>query len=370
MRFRVGLDEAKKASNPFGHLTLDQRRDLCMEVLHDVGARNIHERGHEIMHSCCLPYGNHPNGDRNPSASVNFEKMVAGCYVCGNGGWLWWVAAVKGLESSTHARSWVLDRVGAERVDDLQDLLAFLDSLVSPSPGIITPPPVYDPSVLTPWRLIHPYLTENRGVPWENIVRLQVGYGTLRVCTAPNTFVQSERIIIPHFFRDKLHGWQSRRLCDDGTPKYVSTPDMPKDSTLYNLEVGQDRLVVVESPMTVLRHSHHASMTGTFGASVTDKQMGVLTSARAKKIVLWFDNDTAGWLATEKVGAALMSHTMVWAVQSPFEGDPADLTDEQVERTLAECVVPFSLWQRPLVETLRQPGDDHDQEVRIRTTDQ
>lgn len=357
MKFRVGLEEAKRASNPFAHLTRDQRYDLCMEVLEEVGARNINVRGDEIMHSCCLPYGNHPNGDRNPSASVNFEKMVAGCYVCGNGGWLWWVAAVKGLESSTHARTWVLDRVGAERVDDVQELLAFLDSLLSPAPDIVTPPPVYDPSVLTPWRFIHPYLTESRGVPRDNIIRLNVGYGTLRICTAPNTFVQSERIIIPHFFRGKLHGWQSRRLCDDGTPKYVSTPDMPKDSTLYNLEVGQDRLVVVESPMTVLRHSHHAPITATFGASVTGKQMNVLMSARAKRIILWFDNDTAGWNATESVGEAMMEQTMVWAVQSPYEGDPADLTDEQFERTIAECVVPFSLWRRP-TEALLPPGGE------------
>lgn len=363
--FRTGLPASRQRSNPFAGLSLDERRELCMDVLTEVGANNIQERAnHELYHSCVLPFGNHPHGDRNPSASVNYEKMVAGCFVCGNGGWLWWVAAVKGLDSSAEARQWVASQVADEQIDDLTSILEFLDSLYQPRPYEPITYPVYDPKTLDQWMLIHPYLTEWRNVPRQNIVDLKVGYGTLSVRKGEG-FVKSERIIIPHFFRGQLVGWQSRRLTDDGTPKYLATPDMPKDSTLYNYDEGHEVVVVVESPMTVLRHTHHAHLVGTFGASVTDQQVDLIARS-GKRVILWFDNDKAGWAATESVGERLLERVVVWVADSPFEGDPGDLTDDQFDRVLREHVIPFAIWSRPDPGGLLslEGGRDGHQEVR------
>lgn len=362
--FRMGIEEARVAANPFAHLSLDQRRDLCLEVLGELGVQNVREQGHELYHSCALPFGNHSHGDAKASASINYEKMVSGCFVCGGGGWLWWIAAVQGLEGSTEASKWVQERVGEANVDSLQELLQFLDDLRNPTAEFHTEPPVYDPKTLDKWLYIHPYLTEHRHIPEETILRLKVGYGTLRCRVDGDNFVNSDRIVIPHFFDGKLMGWQSRRLFNsDGTAKYLSTPDMPKDTTLFDFRREcTDDLFVVESPMTVMRHAHHASLTATFGASLTDRQIALLLRSKAKRIVLWFDNDSAGWNATEKVGEALMGQTVPWAVQCSYEGDPADLSDEQFERVLSSSVVPFSLWKRPLPESLI--GAD-DEEVRI-----
>ena len=60
-----------------------------------------------------------------------------------------------------------------------------------------------------------------------------------------------------------------------------------------------------------------------------------------------FDNDTAGWNATERVGEMLSQLTVAWSVQCPFEGDPADLDDDAFEVVARDMVVPFSLWVRP-----------------------
>lgn len=357
MKFRTGTEEAKASSgNPFAHMTLDERRDLCMEVLTDLGARNVSERGHELYHSCMLPFGNHPNGDRNPSASVNYEKMTGSCFVCGGGGWLWWLASVQGMETPTDARKWVSERV-VRRDSDLQSLLAFLDALEAPKGDFESPPPVYDPSVLTPWMFIHPYMTEYRHVPYDTMVRLRIGYGTLSIPLGDGKFVKSERIIIPHFFKGKLYGWQSRRLTNDGTPKYVLTPQLPRDSTLYDYCPSPERdMVIVESPMSVLRHSHQANLSASFGCRLHDKQIELIVSAPAKRIVLWFDNDAAGWNATEEVGEKLMNRGAVWAVDSPYAGDPADLTDDQFLAVLSERVVPFAIWRRPNEDALIAPG--------------
>jgi hypothetical protein len=258
------------------------------------------------------------------------------------------VALVKGMDTSTEARQWVVDRVGPKRVDTLADILNFLDSLTKTTETYKPPTPVYDPSVLDKWMFIHPYITENRNIPMETIVRLKVGYGVLPVKVAENTFVQSHRIVIPHFFEGKLYGWQSRRLGNDNTPKYLTTPDMPKEETLFDYRIARGAdVIAVESPMTVLRHAHQAYVTATFGASVSEQQIDLLLRTRAKRVILWFDNDTAGWNATERVGELLSQRTVAWAVQSPFEGDPADLDDETFQRVIDECAIPFALWVRP-----------------------
>jgi DNA primase len=149
----------------------------------------------------------------------------------------------------------------------------------------------------------------------------------------------------------------------------VSTPDMPKDKTLFNLDrKNHDDLVIVESPMTVMRHAHQASVAATFGAMVTDKQVDLMLRTGAKRIILWFDNDSAGWHAFEHVGEMLMERTVVYAVQSPFEGDPADLDDATFDWVLRTFVVPFPLWVRPTQLDKIGDGDGHAQ-VRDRSGD-
>lgn len=333
----------------------DDKQQLCRSLLAEFGADNLTLRGDEMIHSCVLPFGQHRNGDRNPSASLNWDKLTYNCLGCGNsGGLLWFIGTCRGT-SGTEARKWLDDQTGfGADAQDLSSLLEYFDSLYKPKDR---PPPLpkMSEAVLKPWMLIHPYMTdpkpEGRGVPERAMREFKVGYGVLRTPiqgkSAPDgkpIFVDSHRIIIPHFWRDNLVGWQSRRIVNDGTPKYVNTPDFPKDQSIYNYLRDAPSAVVVESVLSVLSKIHLAHMEATFSASVTDTQVRQLSMHPS--VVLFFDNDDAGWKATHHVAEMLEAYSQVMVAANPYAADPADLDDE----TYLDCVnsaIPYALWNPP-----------------------
>lgn len=359
--FRTG----RPAPRPFEALQLpvEQRRQICLDLLDEFGAELVSVKGDEIFHRCQLPFGNHSHGDTTGKAHINFEKMTFHCWVCGGGGFLWWVATMRG-DSEVEVIDWLARAHGVGSAQEIQALLAFLDSLyqrdvASPNASL----PHYDISILDQWKFIHPYLTEFRRIAADNIVRHTVGYGHIRIKIGENQFVNSERVVIPHFWDGQLVGWQSRRLTDDGTPKYAATPGFPRDTTLFNFDPSADPVVVVEAPISVVANSHVAHFEATFGSAVTPTQLDHLAQHRGD-FYLWFDNDPAGWKATEEVGAYLSQRTSrVFVIDSPFAADPADMNPATVSSALSEWRVPWVLWTRP-AELLEWRRPDDDQEVR------
>lgn len=319
------------------NLADDEKQEMALELLEQFGAQNVSVVGDEITHSCVLPFGLHSNGDQNPSASLNWRKLTYHCYGCGSGGGLlWFVGSCKG-EDTGGVVSWVTKQIGAESESKgLENFLAYIDKVYSPvGQKVVQPIPEFNPSVLAHWRYIHPYLTEIRHIPESNIIAHEVGWDP-----------DANRIIIPHFWKSKLVGWQSRRLDDDGTPKYKNTPDFPKNETLYNRPPDRrEPLLVVESPMSVISKSHvWPEMVATFGASVTDRQKLILSEH--SKVILWFDNDQAGWTATDDVASDLSKYCDVFVIDSDLDADPADLTDAQFS-DLVQWQLPYGLWQPP-----------------------
>ena len=315
-------------------LSLDERRELCLDLLDEFGADNVavNEHSHEIVHSCCLPLGGHSHGDRRPSASLNYEKLTYICRTgCGSGGLLWFIAVCRGVDGPT-ARQWLEQSSGLTE-DAVERLVDVLESIYAPGESIEVPMPSFSPAVLKPWAWVHPYLTELRGIPVANIEQCQVGYDP-----------GDQRIVVPHFWEGDLVGWQKRRLVNDGTPKWQSSPDFPKARTLFRMPPRGERPVVVEAPLSVVAKCHLAPFTATFGAQVSDRQVRLLS--RFDEVVLWFDNDPAGWDATRRVGEALVSSSVVWVVDSPYAADPADMDDDTTESLLASAV-PYPLWQPP-----------------------
>jgi hypothetical protein len=323
-----------------------EKQHLCEELLREFGVTAWRETGKgELIHSCPIP-GAHANGDRNPSASLNYKKLTFNCFGCGSrGGLLWFLATCRG-EGAEGVRAWLEGATGTGgQVMDTARLLEILEAYEQPS---AKPPPIprYSEHVLKPWTwdFMHPYMThpEYRGCPEETCWKFKVCYAE-QYPMGPNRPSQ-ERIVLPLFWRGELVGWQARRLDEDDEPKYTFSPDFPRDRTVYGLH-GLARAVVVESPLSVLRHHHHVpEILSTFGSQVTETQQRALH--RYDDLVLWFDNDAAGWKATERVGAALQDFVNVWAVDSPYDADPADLDDETTEELIARAV-PFSIWERP-----------------------
>jgi len=350
VRFRGGLPEevqgpgsSKFGDKAFSMLTEDERREFCVELLDEIGAQNIRHSGDELIHSCPLPFGGHAGGDRNPSAALNWRKGVFNCFSCGNGGGLiWYIASVRG-ESSEQAAKWVLDRSG-QGADEAtaQSIIEWIESsYFTDDEGNEAPMPHYSERTLDPWRLVHPWLTEVRGIERSNIVECEVGYDE-----------SDERIVIPHFWQGQLVGWQKRRLRRNAKqPKYQSTPDFPRDRTLYRLPSHHAELVVlVESPMTAVAKCHVAPIAATFGSEVTDRQARHLS--KFPKVTLWMDNDQAGWHSVAQIAPALSSTSFVRVVSSPWMEDMDELPDEVVGEMIEEAV-PWQVWQQPAVNSLR-----------------
>lgn len=347
-KFATLADRGPEVTGSFTEIELlpdFEKERLCRELLGEFGVGNVQAtNGGELIHSCPLPFGLHANGDRNPSASLNWQTLTFNCFTCGGGGLLWLIAVCRDT-SSTAARKWLLNEAGiGSEEQPLAKVLEFIDAVYDRDRKRHTAPlPRFDERVLDPWLVIHPYMTEIRRVPVASLEHFKVGYGVIPTRTKDGS-VESHRIVIPHFWRDRLVGWQSRRLTDDGTPKYKSTPDFPKDSTLFNLTNPRGEVVLVESPLSALRHGLDLPLVATFGASVTDSQVRLVS--KADRAVLWFDNDNAGWKATEDVAERLGAHIPVYVVESPYAADPADLEADEVAHLISKAV-PYSIWRRP-----------------------
>lgn len=336
------------------YMPRDLKLEFCVDLLESVGAEkiNVREARGEIIHCCVAPWHN----EKNPSASLNFDKMTYRCLSCpASGGILWLIGVTQGVYGP-EARDWLAEQTGLGGKEfQLAPLLQFLDAIEEAASKGRAPVsmPRYSEAALEPWKGIYPGLTtgvpdlgiEGRGIPEQNLIEARVGWD-----------MDANRVIIPHFWKGDLVGWQSRRILDDGTEKYKSTPEMPRDRTLYRQPEGK-RIVVVESPMSVLRHSHHLPMGGTFGFAITEQQIALLRWY--PEIIFWVDNDEAGWRNIEGhwdeqgihhpgPADALSAYSNVRVVASDWVGDPADLDDDTAE-ALVEEAVPLALWERPTV---------------------
>ncbi|QDN94886.1 hypothetical protein FNV58_00735 (plasmid) [Streptomyces sp. RLB1-9] len=337
----------------------EQKSQIAKDVLDSLGIQFKRQIRDELIIPC--PVGQfHNDQERNPTAALNFKKLLFNCLGCDSSGTiLWLIATVRGDITIDEAREWLLGEAGLTRAVGLPDMLAFFDALYTPKTR--PPMPVYSPRMLERWRSVPDYIVRERGIPIETCERMDIcldpdgfmGPPEARVRTGP-------RAVIPHYWDGQLVGWQSRRLpgADPSTPKYLSTPGFPRDETIFGREYLRSEVVVVESPMSQLRHQHHSSIEATFGAVVTDEQIEELVRGR-KKLIWFMDNDTAGWRAVAGrtfngrffPGAPERASRWCqnWVVQSPFAADPAEMSDELYHVLVTEYVVPWQVWEQPKV---------------------
>ncbi len=322
-------------------LSEPEKERLCRDLLSEFGAQKIKGgRDGELIVSCVLPW----HEDRHPSAALNFKKLTYNCFSCGSsGGLLWFIASCRGQQVQ-EAKTWLVDQTGIGGVQDITKLIEFIDSL---SADKERPPPMpkISQKALVPWAGIHPYLLdgcpeleemgiEPRRIPLETLE-------LFKVCYNPDT----DRVVIPHEWNGVLVGWQTRRIVDDGLPKYLNSPDFPRDRTIYNFHAYAKTAVLVESPMSVLSKWHVTPhIEATFGAEVTVAQLKLLQTHQS--VILFMDNDDAGWRATELIGEGISAWTDVRVAFNPFDADVADFDDDVYQAALEEAV-PYSLWQPP-----------------------
>lgn len=336
------------------------KEKLARDALAAIGVDVIRDQGDELIIACPIG-GYHKDQQRNPTAALNTSKLLFNCLGCqARGTLLWLIATVRGDTDIEQARQWLSGEAGLTRAMELPALLELFDALYTEKKR--PPMPVYSPRMLNRWETegIPDYILDDRAIPITTAVHMGV-------CTDPDGFMgppenrvrTGPRAVIPHWWQGDLVGWQSRRMpgADPGAPKYLSTPGFPRDETVYNHFPECREAVVVESPMSTLRHHHHDHIEATFGNVVTDQQLLHLARGR-KKLIWWMDNDEAGWRAVEGYqrqiklfrtpGAPQRASAFCenWVVQNPFAADPADLSDEVYDIVL-ETAVPWQIWRRP-----------------------
>ena len=306
------------------------RRLDVRAVLEHYGAENCSEVGNadgttEIVHSCLLDRvePHHANGDSHPSASVNVEKKVYICYSYWGGNLFHLIAKLEQCDVSEVAPR-VNDLLeGATKTAD--GFKEEVERMFSDDPVYLFDLPSYSDKVLEPWATCHPYMFEDRGISIEAMTRLRIGFDQ-----------RENRIVFPHWWGERLVGWQKRSIPGrDGQwpgtyppqPKYRNSISFPKSETLYGYDLVDDYtgpVVVVESPMSVARAIHHRlpGVVATFGAKVSQTQIELLT--HFNQVVVWFDDDPAGQAGARKLVQGLYRHTDVRVVNPDPGMDLAD----------------------------------------------
>lgn len=307
------------------------RRLDARALLDHYGARNsreetTHSGEVEVVHSCLLDRvdRHHNNGDENPSASCNLDRKLYICYSRWGGDLFHLVQKLEdkdGFEAILPVVSPFLEGSVTEPDDFLDELERMLSN------GAYSAElPSYSDRVLAPWAFVHPYLHE-RGVDSATASRLRIGWRH-----------DENRITIPHFWRGKLVGWQSRSVPDrpgmwPGTarqlPKYKSTPGFPKSDTFYHDHSrplpGTGPVVVVESPMSVVKAvalGLDVPVLATFGSKVSAAQASMLLDY--DDVVLWADPDPAGRSMERTVARRLARHPGLRVVEPDPGKDMAD----------------------------------------------
>lgn len=364
--FRQGMPEAAAVFEA-GLLPLSEKQALCEMLLAEFGAEFVRHRQvkHELTHPCLVAPQLHHNQRSDPTASLNYEILGYKCLGCGGkGGLLWFIAEMRHC-TVQEAGQWLAGEIGTGgNVLDLDKLLRFLEATFERKGAPVTIP-AYSPKTLAPWDFIHPYLTDpksegGRGIPEANVIAMQLGYAeAYPIDSKGNT---SERIVIPHWWKGELVGWQTRRLdVRDGTPKYLSSPDFPKDTTIYNYNPSLHHAIVVEAAFSVVSHVHaEPGLISTFGANITEAQLRLL--AKYERVTFAMDNDDPGWRAvvgydSEAIGRRPPVHNpgaaeklanqvdvRVW--ENPYAADPQDMSTVDFTGLIREAV-PFGIWTPP-----------------------
>lgn len=353
------------------------KKALCEELLAEFGISSVrtNDKSGEMVHACLVSPGLHRDQNKNPTASLNYKKLTYNCLGCGSsGGLLWFIATCRG-GSSQEARGWLEETAGlGGQVLELDAMLRFLDAIYARAET--QPMPRYSDRILQGWSFDHPYFTEERGISEEMYRRFRLGWD-------PSV----DRVVIPHFWNGTLVGWQSRKLPPEwrseewtplppdrvdihsgnpASPKYFSSADFPKDTTVFNYEPRQHEAVVMEAMLSAITHEEYFHSEALFGAKFTDMQVRRLV--KHERVILWMDNDDAGWKAVEGrpevrptkarpegqeaipgLAELLAPYTEVLVVDSPWSQDPQELPTKEAV-ALKDAAVPWGVWRRP--ETL------------------
>lgn len=334
------------------------------KVLDELGINVTSVIRGEHWASCQLP--THPSADAKPSFSINEDTLLWNCFTCGEGGILPTLVAQlmhyeneEGESAFQKGIEWLLPFSDADVESDegfQEQLERYLErASAKPKRSRSTPLPYFNPTALNRIDLCPVELLEKWHIYSEGTVQFfGIRYDEER--RRKETDYYGPCIIMPHWFKGELVGYQERWLDVDRpkwVPKYTNSDEFPKALTLFAydeaLRHAKDgaSVTVVEAAFTVARlWEYGRASAGTFGASVTNEQCNLLaTFSDRGGIILSRDEDPD--YRNEKgrlvKGAGIKNYgdnidrlsyrLPVWTLPpiAKAKGDLADLDDAEVD---------------------------------------
>lgn len=275
--------------------------DLLEEAL---GIEPIdHPTPNEDRCYCPLPWNSHSNGDTTGKFSINREKKLYNCWVCGGGSLLDLAMAMRN-EDMEPATKWLYQFANHEETDE--EFMDELDRLLADPVDRQPTMPYFNKHVLSrfddnieeakEWdgEKWVPFL-ERRGIDLATAVAWNLRYNAKAARPLKDVAYYGPAIYFPHFWQGRLVGWQQRWLDRESdrprhVPKYTMTPDFPKNETLFGYDRANEFIktvkpkfwaiwpvIVVESvPSALFLWSSGYPSVATFGSSVDERQLKLL----------------------------------------------------------------------------------------------
>lgn len=307
-------------------------------------------------YACVCPF----HDDHNPSMSISVDKQIYKCFVCGAGGNVF--SFVKDYEkiSFNEAVSRLADKAGI-KLDD-----SFTSSKSTIDPKIQA---YYD--VLAEYlRFIRYNLASDmgnsaktylskRGLSSEVIDKFEIGYNpmgssgvdfllakgyTLEQCSSTNVARVNEfgtkdvfegRVIFPiHNSNGDVCGFSARSLEANPQSKYINTAETviyQKGHLLYNYHRAkadikkQQSVILVEGVMDAIAYDRAglSHVVASLGTALTLDQSRLLKNV-SQNVILSYDSDEAGQMATHKLGRLLSQQGFKVSVIFNKSGKDAD----------------------------------------------
>ncbi len=305
-----------------------------------------HRKGEDVGH-CPDVWGLHKHGDTSGKFAINREKKVYHCFVCGGGTLLSLAMEYFGMneEDATHALYEFTRedmRTDSDLIEDLKAKLREDDQRKADKV------PFFNERVLDQFDKagadIFGYCTD-KGIAPEIAWEFKVGYHKHYKKASPirggdkiDDDYYGPVIVFPHFWDEKLVGWQHRWLnygkdTPKWLPKYTNTSDFPKSETLFNYDRARldtrrgKAVIIVESVPTVLfLESFGYPAVSTFGSGITDGQIKYLSRLESG-VIIAPDNDSAGHKFECNAVDALIDRIPL-TILPPVDGqEGADLAD-------------------------------------------